>query len=173
MRSAITFRKFNPNSTIGFDNSLTDNQTIEFDSFSELGNTIHNRPTNSFETIQNNETTVKKQFNFLYQMTPFSFTVRVVVDYIRPEYNTCDCIEINDVTTILFGNTTFADWEQIGDYWTEVSNDGEELKIFIQGKRTTGVNIDGFPFKIVNLVTYIITLEYSTGLVIDISSITE
>jgi hypothetical protein len=173
----INFLMDNPGVILDSDNSLQNSDVLIFDSFLDYinyYNNVSNNPSVTFqEEIDNDGITKRKSYNFNYGLGMFSHTIKVEIEATIPEANSCECMTINNVTTILFGNTTLVEWEQIGDFWTEITNDGNNIKVYVRGLRKTGVKIDGFPFRSSYLTTYIITFDLSTGNTIDYTSIIE
>ncbi|WP_204344688.1 hypothetical protein [Psychroserpens algicola] len=160
-----------------FDDSLTDYEVIGFDTVEEFEEFYYDLfddvSYGSSETENDDGVSKRTTFNYEFDLSLFSFTLRVEVDSNLPSANSCECIEITDVNTILYGNTTLAEWEQVGNHSTQVSDNGNQLTVFTRGKLTIGIKIDGYPFKITELVTLVQVFDYSTGSVIDYYMIRE
>ncbi len=160
-----------------FDNTLSDYEVISFDTldeFESFHNSIFNDLTIEPQDIQNeNGITETKVFNHMFNLYVFSYNMQVEVDVTMPSESSCECIEIEDVNTILYGNTTIVDWEEIGEHTTQISADGDNISVFTRGKMTIGVKILGYPVEITYLVTFVQVFKYSTGIVSDYYMIKE
>ncbi len=154
-----------------FDGSLTSSETLNFDNVAEFEEFLNSVPDyyspSHSSTLESNGTVQRDNINFDFNVPLFSYGVEMVVEKEVPELNTCDCIEIIDVSTNLYGNTTFISYEESGDYWTEISTAANTIKVSIKGILTTKVTIAGFPFKISRIYTFYVLYNYSTGNIID------
>jgi hypothetical protein len=169
----IGFLMNNPNISLEFDPNLTNENTIDLDSVTEL-EVFFNNPNVNFENIVVDDgSIVIKEFRFVFSAGIFSHTILVEVETVIPDANSCECMTINGVTTILYGNTTLVEWEQIGDFRTEISNDGNQIKVIVRGTKTTGVKIKGFPFKTTEILTFILTFDHATGNLINYNMLRE
>uniref|UniRef100_UPI002FE24110 hypothetical protein n=1 Tax=Paucihalobacter sp. TaxID=2850405 RepID=UPI002FE24110 len=169
----IGFLMDNPNISLEFDPNLNNDNTIEFDSLTEF-ELFFNNPNVTFENIIDDDGSIRiKNFTFNFLAGIFSHAIKVEIETVIPDANSCECMTINGVTTILIGNTTLVEWEQIGDYRTEISNDGSQIKVIVRGTKTTGIKISGFPFRTTQLVSFILTFDHSTGNTIDYIMLTE
>ncbi|WP_323787207.1 hypothetical protein [Psychroserpens sp.] len=154
-----------------YDSSLTDYEVISFntvDEFEEFHDSIFDDvETEDSETSNDDGISKTKTFDHIFDIGMFSYTIKVEVETTIPSANSCDCMVVEDVTTILIGNTTLVEWEQLGNHTTEVSSDGSELTVYTRGTMTVGVKIDGYPFRTTYLVTFVQVFDYSTGYVIE------
>lgn len=160
-----------------FDSSLTDYEVISFDDmneFEEFYNSLFSDVSiEPYDSQSEDGQTETKIFSYNFGLSIFSYTFKVEVEASPPSSNSCNCMQVNDVTTILIGNTTLVDWNQIGDYTTQVSNDGSEISVFTRGTMTIGVKIEGYPFNITELVTFVQVFNYETGYVVNYYMIRE
>jgi hypothetical protein len=154
-----------------FDDTLSDYEVISFDTFEDFeafhNNLFNDLTTETTETLNPDGVSEIKTFDHTFFIGPISYTIRVEIDALIPSENSCECMEVNDVTTTLFGNTTIIDWEPIDDYTSEVSSDGSKLTIIKRGKMVIGVKIFGVPVEITYLVTFVYVFDYTTGYVIE------
>lgn len=154
-----------------FDDTLTDNEVISFDTIDEFegfySSIFDDVSTESSETENSDGESETKTFTHDFLLGIFSYSIIVEVDADLPSANSCECMEINNVTTILVGNTTLVEWEQVGTHNTEISNDGNTLTVTTRGRMTIGIQINGYPFNMTKLVTFVQVFEHSTGDVVN------
>ncbi|MDG5490442.1 hypothetical protein [Psychroserpens sp. SPM9] len=139
----------------------SNNNFQDFDSFSEVEDFYQNATTSSSSTFS----TDRDKFTHSFNLWIFSYAIHMDIEKLIPNGNSCDCIEVVDVITYLSGNETLVAYEQIGDYWTDISSQENTIKVSVKGKITHGLNIYGFPWKRSEIYVMHVTYNHSTGLI--------
>ncbi|WP_298893094.1 hypothetical protein [uncultured Psychroserpens sp.] len=160
--SMINYLMNNPNVTLEYDLSNQINSYPNFDTFDEVEDFFENSNNSSSHTVS----VERDNFTFNFLMPLFSYAIEMDVDKEVPDGNSCDCIEILDVKTYISGNETITSYTEIGEYWTDISSEQNTIKVSIKGKITTGLNIDGFPWKRSKVYTFYVVYNHSTGNII-------
>ena len=156
------------------DYTLTDDETLGFDSVDEVEDFFENLLSSSFAT-----STYEDELGSLrldtHSMPLSSFpeaTLLASIKVIVPDGNNdLECLEIINATTEVEGNVTFFEWIQLSETDPNdpngptviVDEESDSIKILIEGKLKVGLNIGGYPIRYIKLLTVVITYDYSTG----------
>ncbi|WP_299676376.1 hypothetical protein [uncultured Tenacibaculum sp.] len=154
------------NGKFKIDNSLSINNTISFNSFSEVQDFI-NQLTNFQNQKEKNNINRERIINFKQNFANV-FTVKLNVDVkcTLDNFRTQeDEYKLENVDVYLTGLTTFVELKQ-GEHITE-RNGGVET-VIIKNKLITGLNIKGFPFSYTENLTVGVEFDRRTGEAFDI-----
>ena len=156
------------------DYTLSDDETLDFDSVDGVEYFFNNLLSSSFATSTYVDETGSLRLD-THPMPLSGFPEATLLASIKvmvpDDNNDLECLEIINATTEVEGNVTFFEWIQLSESDpndpngpTVIVNEGlDSIKILIQGKLKVGLNIGGNPIRYTKLLTVVITYDYSTG----------
>ncbi|EDP69703.1 hypothetical protein FBALC1_09237 [Flavobacteriales bacterium ALC-1] len=156
------------------DYTLTDDETLDFDSVQEVDDFFESLLDSEFsesEYIDEIGSIRRDTHSMPLSSFPQASLVASIKVMVPDDNNDLECLEILNATTELEGNNTFFNWVQLDESDPNnpngpvvTINEGlDSIKISIQGVLKVGLNIDGYPVRTTKLLTVIITYDYSTG----------
>jgi len=159
--------------TLSSDNTLSF-QTIEvFEAFYDDLFEQETEETDVESTSDLSGETETKYFGYNFTGGMLSTEIKLELVVTIPENTPCECMEVVSATSYMIGNTSFFEWEQMGDYWTESSDNGEEITVFTRGILEMGVTIQGVPLRVEILVTFVQVFNVNTGTLISYEVISD
>jgi len=146
------------------DYSLEPDEVANFDSVFDFESYLNNLNTEvtSISLIDSNQNTETYKFDF--ELDSFlNLNLRANVQIELPEPNTDECLEVIGVSSLIFGNTSIFQWNQIGEPDIDIQQDNDIVRINFQGTLTTGIKVEGWPFKVTRIYTIQVDFNYSNS----------
>lgn len=154
----------NESDTFNIDFDLQSNQIANFSSANDFGNYINNLNLESSAINLVDENQNQKTYNFDFELDSFlNLNLRANVQIELPEPNSDECLEVIGVSSLIFGNTSIFSWDQIGEPDIQIQEDNDIVRIEFQGTLTTGIKIEGWPFKVTRIYSIRLDFNYSTS----------
>ena len=163
------------NSLLGVDNyeffiPYSQDETIKFDDFEEFQDYFFNE-TQEYNLINMDvieEDGQTRTTNYEFQVSNFFNTSIIVsVQSEIPVPGSNSELQILNVTSNLVGNNSLFSWEQFDNYDINTFPENDLLRLELQGIVTTGIDVEGIPFKMTRIYSMRIDLRLSTGETLD------